>query len=61
MCVCGGGGGGGGVCGQKNCYYVAEIILNLGQWFRGRCCLKDFLSEALAALMLNGAEPFIIF
>ena len=26
-----------------------EIILNLGQWFR-RCCLKDFLSGALAAL-----------
>ena len=25
-----------------------EIILNLGQWFR-RCCLKDFLSGAMAA------------
>ena len=24
-----------------------EIILNLDQWFR-RCCLKDFLSRALA-------------
>ena len=26
-----------------------EIILNLGQWFRRRCHLKDFLSRALAA------------
>ena len=33
-----------------------EIILNLDLWFR-RCCLKDFLSGALAALMLSEAEP----
>ena len=26
-----------------------EIILNLGQWFRRRCCLKDLLSGAMAA------------
>ena len=38
-----------------------EIILNLSLWFRRRCCLKDFLSEALAALPLSGAEPFMQF
>ena len=37
-----------------------EIILNLGQWYR-RCCLKDFLSGALEALLLGGAEPFMEF
>ena len=37
-----------------------EIILNLGQWFR-RCCLKDFLSGALAALLFGGEEPFMQF
>ena len=37
-----------------------EIILNLGQWFR-RCHLKDFLSGALAALLIGGAEPFMKF
>ena len=37
-----------------------EIILNLGQWF-SRCCLKDFLSEALVALLIGGAEPFMQF
>ena len=36
-----------------------EIILNLGQWFR-ICCLKDFLSGALAVLF-GGAEPFMQF
>ena len=30
-----------------------EINLNLGQWFRRRCCLKDFLSGALAALLFG--------
>ena len=29
-----------------------EIILNLDQWFR-RCHLKDFLSGALAALLIG--------
>ena len=38
-----------------------EIILNLDQWFRRRCCLKDFLSGALAALLCSGAEPFMQF
>ena len=37
-----------------------EIILNLCQWFR-RCCLKDFLSGALAVLLFGGAEPFMQF
>ena len=27
-----------------------DIILNLGQWFRSRCLLKDFLSGALVTL-----------
>ena len=30
--------------------------MNLGQWFR-RCCLKDFLSGALAAILFSGAKP----
>ena len=30
-----------------------EIIMNLGQWFM-RCCLKDFLSGALAAVCSVG-------
>ena len=37
-----------------------EIILNLDQWFRS-CCLKNFLSRALAALMLSGGEHFMQF
>ena len=40
--------------------HFCEIILNLGQWFR-RCRLKDFLSEALAALLFTGVEPFMQF
>ena len=31
-----------------------EIILNLGQWLR--CCLKNFLSGALAALLIDGVK-----
>ena len=38
-----------------------EIILNLGQWFRRRCRLKDFLSRALAALLFSGAKPVMQF
>ena len=38
-----------------------EIILNLGQLFRRRCRLKDFLSGALATLLFSGAEPFMQF
>ena len=35
-----------------------EIILTLGQLFRRRCRLKDFLSRALAVLLFSRAEPF---
>ena len=44
----------------RGCYegQCCEDILNLGLWVR-RCCLKDFLSEALAALLCGGAEPFM--
>ena len=38
-----------------------EFISNLGQWFRIRFRLKDFLSGALAALLFSGAEPFMQF
>ena len=31
-----------------------EIILNLDKWFKRRCCLKYFLSGALAALLFSG-------
>ena len=37
------------------------IILNWGQWFRKRCCLKDFLSGALAVLLFGAVEPFMQF
>ena len=37
-----------------------EFISNLGQWFR-RCCLKDLLSGALAALLFSGAKAFMQF
>ena len=51
------------LCNFGRGYYeeqFCEIILNLGQWFR-RCCLKDFLSGALATLLFGGAEPFMQF
>ena len=36
-----------------------EIILNFGQWFRRRCCLKDLLSGALGARPLfSGAKMY---
>ena len=38
-----------------------EIILNMDQWFRRRCRLKDLLSGALAALLFCGAKAFIQF
>ena len=43
----------------RGCYeqQFCENILNLGQWFRRRCRLKDFLSGALAA----GVETFMQF
>ena len=42
---------------QEEHFY--EIILILGQWFRRRCLLNDFLSGALATLLFSGAEPFM--
>ena len=47
----------------RGCYeeQFCEIILNLGQRFRRRCRLKDFLSGALAALLFGGVEPFVQF
>ena len=33
-----------------------EIILNLRQWFRKKCRLKDLLSRSLAALLFDGAN-----
>ena len=38
-----------------------EIVLNLGQWFKRRCRLKDFLSRALTDLLFGAAEPFMQF
>ena len=38
-----------------------EIILNLDKWFKRKCRLKTFLSGALAALLFNGAKPFVQF
>ena len=35
-----------------------NIILNLDEWFRRTCHLKDFSSGALVALLFSGAEPF---
>ena len=44
----------------RGCYeeQFCEIILNSSLWFR-RCRLKDFLSGALAAHLLGGAEPLM--
>ena len=38
-----------------------ENIMNLGQLFRRRCHLKNFLSGALASLLFSRAEPFCNF
>ena len=38
-----------------------EIIINLGQWFRRRCRLNDFLSGALSALLFVWVAPFMQF
>ena len=40
---------------------ICEIILSFDQRFRRRFLLKDFLSGALATLLLNGADPFMQF
>ena len=47
----------------RGCYeeQFCEIVLNLGQWFRRKYCLKDFLSGALVALLFGEAEPFVQF
>ena len=47
----------------KWCYekQFCEIILNLDQWLRRKCCLKIFLSRALAALLFCRAKPFVQF
>ena len=37
-----------------------EIILNIGQLFSRRCCLKDFLSGAQAALLCGGAAALLL-
>ena len=50
------------LCNFKREHYeeqFCEFISNLGQWFR--CRLIYFLSGALAALVFDGAEPFIYF
>ena len=52
------------LCNFGRGYYeeqICEIILNMGQWFNRGCCLKDFLSGALAALLFSVAEPFMQF
>ena len=52
------------LCNYSREYYeehFCEIILNLDQWFRRRCHFEDFLSGALAALLLGGANPFVRF
>ena len=52
------------LCNFGRGYYeekFCEIILNLGKWFRSRCCLKDFISGALVDLLFGGAEPFMQF
>ena len=40
---------------------VKFIYFNMGQWFRRRRLLKDFLSGALATLLFSGAELFMQF
>ena len=35
---------------------MCEIILNLGQQFRNRCCFKILLFLALTAILLSGAN-----
>ena len=38
---------------------VQEDMSFLGQWFRRRCLLKDFLSGVLATLLFSEAKPFM--
>ena len=47
----------------RGCYakQLCEIIFNLGQWFRRRCRLNDFLSGALVDLQFGRANSFMQF
>ena len=38
--------------------HLCEIILNLDLQRVRRCCLKDILSIALAAILFDGTDPF---
>ena len=40
--------------------HFCNFFLNVDQWFK-RCCLKNFLSRALASLMYSGLEQFMQF
>ena len=40
---------------------LRKIIFYLDLWFRRLCCLKIFLSRALAALLFSGVESFVQF
>ena len=47
------------LCNIGRGYYMerfCENILRLGKWLRRKCRLKDFLSGALAALLVDGAK-----
>ena len=49
------------LCNYGRGYYekqFCEIILNLGQWFRGRCRLNFFFSGTLVADLFGGAKSF---
>ena len=51
------------MCNFARWYYekqICGIIMNLGQWFRSRCCLKEFLSGALAALLFDSGNHYAI-
>ena len=52
------------LCNFGRGYYeeqFCEIILNMGQWFRRRSCLKYFLSGSPAAILFGGVEPIMQF
>ena len=40
---------------------MCEIILNLGQWIRRRCCLNIFIFLALLDILFSRAEPIVQF
>ena len=52
------------LCNFGRGYYeeqFCENILNFDRWDRRRCRLKDFLTRALAALLIGGVEPLCNF